>query len=224
MVAFGQLLRQLRTSAGLSQEELAQAAALSTRTVSDLERGINLTARNETARLLADALGLAGTGPGRVPGRGARRVIRAPAPRRRRRALPRDIASFTGRAAELRQLEAGAAAGGIWVIGGMAGVGKTAFAVRAARQLAPQFPDGQIFLPLHAHTAGQQPVQPADALASLAADHRDRARADPAQPGSAGQLVARPGVRPAAAASPGRRRRAATRSGRCCPAPAAPWC
>ena len=60
MVAFGQLLRQLRTSAGLSQEELARAAALSTRTVSDLERGINLTARNETARLLADALGLAG--------------------------------------------------------------------------------------------------------------------------------------------------------------------
>lgn len=166
MAQFGQLLRQLRTSAGLSQEELAQAAALSTRTVSDLERGINLTARNETARLLADALdldrreraGFLAAARGGDPGAGAAAATRA---------LPRDIASFTGRANELRQLEAGAGAGGIWVIGGMAGVGKTAFTVRAARQLAPQFPDGQIYLPLHAHTAGQHPVQPADALASL---------------------------------------------------------
>ena len=166
MAQFGQLLRQLRTSAGLSQEELAQAAALSTRTVSDLERGINLTARNETARLLADALaldkqergGFLAAARGGDPGAGAAAATRA---------LPRDIASFTGRAGELRQLEAGAGPGGIWVIGGMAGVGKTAFTVRAARQLAPRFPDGQVFLPLHAHTAGQQPVQPADALASL---------------------------------------------------------
>ena len=56
---------------------------------------------------------------------------------------------------------------GIYAIGGMAGVGKTAFAVHAAHQLAPQFPGGQIFLPLHGHTPGQQPVDPADALASL---------------------------------------------------------
>src|SRR5262249_61962305 len=32
---------------------------------------------------------------------------------------------------------------------------------------AGTFPDGQFFAPLHAHTAGQQPVDPADALASL---------------------------------------------------------
>ena len=56
---------------------------------------------------------------------------------------------------------------GICAIGGMAGIGKTAFAVHAAHKLAPQFPDGQIFMPLHGHTPGQQPVSPADALASL---------------------------------------------------------
>jgi class 3 adenylate cyclase/tetratricopeptide (TPR) repeat protein len=87
------------------------------------------------------------------------------------RTLPRDLASFTGRQHELQELvEAAASPGGvvgIHAIGGMAGVGKTAFAVHAAHRLAPRFPAGQIFLPLHGHTPGQQPVDPADALASL---------------------------------------------------------
>ena len=61
---FGPLLRQLRDDAGLTQEELAEAASLSPRSISDLERGINATARKQTARLLADALGL--TGPQRA--------------------------------------------------------------------------------------------------------------------------------------------------------------
>ena len=56
---------------------------------------------------------------------------------------------------------------GIHAVEGMAGIGKTAFAVHAAHQLAACFPDGQIFLRLHAHTAGQRPVDPAEALATL---------------------------------------------------------
>lgn len=54
------LLRQLRADAGLTQDELAAAAGVSTRTISDLERGVNLTARRDTADLLADALRLTG--------------------------------------------------------------------------------------------------------------------------------------------------------------------
>jgi transcriptional regulator with XRE-family HTH domain len=59
-LSFGGLLRQLRTEARLTQEELAEAAGLSPRSVSDLERGVNRTARKDSAELLASALGLAG--------------------------------------------------------------------------------------------------------------------------------------------------------------------
>ena len=59
-LSFAVLLRQLRAKALLTQEELAKAASVSPRSVSDLERGINRTARKDTALLLADALGLAG--------------------------------------------------------------------------------------------------------------------------------------------------------------------
>ena len=55
---FGDLLRQFRTEARLTQEELAEAATLSPRTVSDLERGVNRRAHKDTAGLLADALSL----------------------------------------------------------------------------------------------------------------------------------------------------------------------
>ena len=57
------LLRQLRAEAGLTQQELAKAAGVSPRAVSDLERGINSTARQDTAVRLAGALGLAEPGP-----------------------------------------------------------------------------------------------------------------------------------------------------------------
>ena len=57
------LLRQLRAEARLTQQELAKAAGVSPRSVSDLERGINRTARQDTAVRLAGALGLAEPGP-----------------------------------------------------------------------------------------------------------------------------------------------------------------
>ena len=172
-VTFAALLRKLRTQARLTQEELAEAAALSPRSVSDLERGIAATPHRETVRLLADALHL--PGPARAEFEAAARGRPVPAvpvtAAAGMRTLPRDIASFTGRQQELQELvDAAAGAGGvvgIHAIGGMAGVGKTAFAVHAAHRLADRFPGGQIFLPLHGHTPGQPPVDPADALASL---------------------------------------------------------
>jgi tetratricopeptide (TPR) repeat protein/transcriptional regulator with XRE-family HTH domain len=180
---FGGLLRRLRIDAGLTQEELAEAATVSPRSVSDLERGVSRTARPPTARLLAAALGLAGpkragflaTARGQAPPDTPQPTASGPAASAAIRALPRDIAGFTGRSSELDWLMtrlASVAGGGsrvvdICAIGGMAGVGKTTLAVHAAHQLAAGHPDGQFFLPLHGHTPGQRPADPADALASL---------------------------------------------------------
>jgi tetratricopeptide (TPR) repeat protein/transcriptional regulator with XRE-family HTH domain len=186
VLEFAGLLRQLRTESRLTQEELAYAAGLSLRSVSDLERGVHRTAHKDTAGLLAGALGLAepvralfvaaarGRGPVAEVLAAAREVAPGTAPAAATRTLPRDTVSFTGRGRELaRLLEALAPKAGdgvvlgIHAIDGMAGIGKTTFAVHAAHRLAGSFPDGQFFLPLHAHTPGQQPVGPADALASL---------------------------------------------------------
>src|SRR5579859_5946262 len=57
---FAALLRQLRLDAGLTQEELGEAAGLSPRTVSDLERGVHRSAHKDTTMLLARALRLTG--------------------------------------------------------------------------------------------------------------------------------------------------------------------
>src|SRR5215467_563252 len=114
-LGFGGLLRQLRDDAGLTQDELADAARVSQRAVSDLERGINRTARKDTALLLAGALGLDGQardlfvaaarGHGTVEAVLAARQGGVPgAFVAATRALPRDIAAFTGREADLAWL------------------------------------------------------------------------------------------------------------------------
>jgi transcriptional regulator with XRE-family HTH domain len=115
-LGFGGLLRQLRGDAGLTQDELAEAAQVSQPAVSDLERGINRTARKDTALLLAGALGLDGQARelfvAAARGRGPVEVVLAARPgmpsgafaAAATRALPRDIAAFTGREGELARL------------------------------------------------------------------------------------------------------------------------
>ena len=153
VLSFGGLLRQLRTEARLTQEELAEAAQLSARSVSDLERGINRTARKDTAELLADALSLVepvrglfvaaargrgpvedvlaardGTTPGASAGPPARWMRRCPY----RGLLPfgeSDADVFYGRerlAAELAEkVAARISRGGLVVVTGASGAGKS---------------------------------------------------------------------------------------------------
>jgi hypothetical protein len=91
-----------------------------------------------------------------------------------RYSLPPDAAAFTGREEELDRITASvteaAGAGGvvaIHAIDGMPGVGKTTLAVHAAPLLRHRFPDRQLFINLHAHTPGQDPLTPEAALAGL---------------------------------------------------------
>jgi tetratricopeptide (TPR) repeat protein len=91
-----------------------------------------------------------------------------------RYSLPPDTAAFTGRDDEMGRIASAvtdaASSGGvvaIHAIGGMPGVGKTALAVHVARRLRDRFGDRQLFIDLHAHTPGQDPVAPEAALAGL---------------------------------------------------------
>src|ERR1700753_1544869 len=141
---FAGLLRQLRDSAGLTQEELAQGARIGVNTLSDLERGLHRRCQVQTARRLATALSLSGApeqsfiaaARGMTPAPAARAVAAAPEVRN---SLPMDTAAFTGRNEELTRITAamrGASEGGgvvtIGAIDGMPGVGKTALTVHVA--------------------------------------------------------------------------------------------
>ena len=148
MPGFGELLRQLRADAGLTQEELAEAAGLSPRSVSDLERGISLTARKDTARLLADALGLAG--PQRAlfeaAARGRATAAAALAARgpltTKPNNLPAQLTPFVGREDDVAVVRRAVAAARLVTLTGAGGIGKTRLALQAAAGLPDAFPDG----------------------------------------------------------------------------------
>ncbi len=89
--------------------------------------------------------------------------------------LPPDVYGFTGREAQLRQLDAllatappardaPAAPVVIVTIDGMAGVGKTALAVHWAHRAASRFADGQLYVNLCGFEANRSPVTPDEAV------------------------------------------------------------
>ncbi len=143
--SFAGLLRQLRIEARLTQEELAGAAGLSPRSVSDLERGINRTARKDTALLLAGALNLTGeirelfvaAARGRTQ---AADVLAAQRPAQHN--LPAPLTSFLGREQDLARLEKLLGEARLVTLTGPGGTGKTRLALQAAAQAVERFPDG----------------------------------------------------------------------------------
>jgi transcriptional regulator with XRE-family HTH domain len=138
------LLRQLRAEARLTQQELAKAAGVSPRAVSDLERGINSTARQDTAVRLAGALGLAeparslfvaaargriqagqvlAAGRGQAPGE-------PPASAGGLQGFVPALTSFVGRAGPVREVAALLEEYRLVTVTGPGGVGKTGWPAR----------------------------------------------------------------------------------------------
>jgi tetratricopeptide (TPR) repeat protein/transcriptional regulator with XRE-family HTH domain len=174
---FGDLLRQGRERAGLSQEELAAAAGLSVRALSDMETGRTSRPYGRSVRLLAGALSLPAAEQQVLvsAARGDPSPLVVPVAGRGTPAqLPPDVPHFAGRAAELQELtrlagERAGAGGGpaIAIISGTAGVGKTALALHWAHQAAGSFPDGQIYLNLNGFGPAGVPVTPPDAVRQI---------------------------------------------------------
>ncbi len=155
LLSFAGLLRRLRGEAKLTQQELAEAAGLSLRAVSDLERGINRTARKDTATLLAGALDMAesvsvvfvNAARGRVPAedvltamRRAGHLLAVTKPRLWN--IPARNPAFTGREdllAAVRERLLGGQAAVVEALYGMGGVGKTQLAVEYAHRFAGSY-------------------------------------------------------------------------------------
>ena len=85
--------------------------------------------------------------------------------------LPTDLPVFVGRAAALAAAGATLPAHGaapdrttVIVIGGMAGVGKTAFALHWAHEITDRFPDGQLYVNLRGFEGGGVQVGPHEAI------------------------------------------------------------
>ncbi|MQA15631.1 MAG: helix-turn-helix domain-containing protein, partial [Pseudonocardiaceae bacterium] len=165
------LLRARRARALLSQEELAERAGLSVRTVRNIEAQRLVRPHPDTVRRISAALTAAGAPPADPDG-GHRGEDRPEDPKSAAHQLPSAIADFTGRDAEVRQLcgllerePAATGAARVLSVAGLGGVGKTALAVHVAHLVRDHFEDGQLYVDLHG--CGPAPRRPDEVLAQF---------------------------------------------------------
>ncbi len=153
---FAQLLKRHRLLAGLSQEALAEEAAISVHAVSALERGVNTRPQLETVRRLAVALGLDPAGRGSLLAAARpEATVRAPAPPEplstvRFDELPVPLTPLLGRAADLARLaeRLGGTTCRLLTLVGPGGTGKTRLALALADRLRHNFAAGVNFVDL----------------------------------------------------------------------------
>src|SRR5215218_7790410 len=149
---FGELLRRYRLAAALTQEELAERAGVSTRGISDLERGARGLPRKDTLQLLLQALELS------PEDRAALVAVarRSPAPaggRGRADALPALPVSPTpliGRERELATARDLLLRSDVHLLTltGPGGTGKTRLGLQLATDARNEFPDGAALIAL----------------------------------------------------------------------------
>ncbi|HEV3312792.1 MAG TPA: tetratricopeptide repeat protein [Chloroflexota bacterium] len=151
---FGLLLSRYRRGAGLTQEDLAERAGLSRRTISDLERGVKSTPQAATLDLLLSALDLPDSDRealvGAVPRR--RRQARGPDDSLTVSSLPAEVTPLVGRereeAAALHLLTGGGTR--LLTLTGPGGVGKSRLALRVASLWRADSARDVVFVPLAA--------------------------------------------------------------------------
>ncbi|MEO3873679.1 BTAD domain-containing putative transcriptional regulator [Nonomuraea sp. B12E4] len=107
--------------------------------------------------------------------------------------LPADVATFTGRSAEVARLTGllgadGRARVGICQISGTGGIGKSALAIHVAHAVADRFPDGHLYVNLQGATPEVDPVTP---LAALGRFLRSLGMADSAVPANVEEAAGR---------------------------------
>jgi predicted ATPase/DNA-binding XRE family transcriptional regulator len=130
-VSFASLLRGLRTAAALSQEALAERAAVSAAAIGAYERGLRTAPHRDTVEMLATALEL--TGDERAAFKAAARPKASPRTEGAIvRTLPRELTSFVGREPETEMLSSLLDRQRIITLTGPGGVGKTRVALRVA--------------------------------------------------------------------------------------------
>ncbi len=147
---FGDLLRQYRNAAHLTQEDLAQRAGLSVDAISLLERGERRRPYRYTMQSLADALGL--SQPERIRFETAARMnaVEAEAHGNEPTDLPSQLTPFIGREREVEKVQHRLLHPDIRLLTltGPGGVGKTRLGLEVARQVRHQFADGVCFVAL----------------------------------------------------------------------------
>lgn len=145
-------------------------ALLLTALAADGRQADALARYDQIRRRLADELGV---DPGTELSGAMVRVLRGdlPGPREpapvvvRPAQLTPAVTSFTGRRAQLAELDAVADGGPrVALVTGVGGVGKTALAVHWAHRRAADFPDGHLYVDLRGYSHGRA-VTPAEALA-----------------------------------------------------------
>ena len=153
------LVRHYRLAAGLSQEDLAERTGLSVRTISDFERGLRVAPRLESIRMLADGLGLADSERALLIA-AARPELTMHPPGRSNDELsflgkpfveiPNAPGALIGREREVADLISMLSIGTsrLITLTGPGGVGKTRLALAVARDVAPAFSGGVVFVAL----------------------------------------------------------------------------
>ena len=151
--SFGDLLRQLRSAASLSQEELAARGGLSVRGISDLERGARSVPRLETVRMLADALGVGPEARAALLAAARPAILRYGAADHagpRLLSVPTPLTRLIGREAEFEALRTTLRRDDVRFVTltGAGGTGKTRLAIAVAVGMGDVFPDGVVFVDL----------------------------------------------------------------------------